>query len=162
MRRLQHVPLNKKGMTLVEVTMALLILLLVFLALMQTALVSIGYNMNNVLRDEAVSIADMRMDDARSLAYTQTVDNLISDAANLPVGTVCPPVPDPVTGIVGAFPATGVVVQRNLKNVLNFPFCTNRTVTPLDNQTKQVTITVGWIWKGENFNHTFTTIVRQQ
>lgn len=160
MRRLRHVQLNKKGLTLVEVTIALLILLLVFLALMQTALVSIGYNMNNVLRDEAVAIADMRMDDARSLAYTQTVDNLISD--NLPIGAVCPPVPDPITEVVGAFPPNGVVVNRNLKNVVNFPFCTNRTVTPLDTQTKQVTITVGWIWKGENFNHRFTTIVRQQ
>jgi len=163
MLRLQRVPLDKKGLTLVEITIALLVLLLVFLALMQTALVSIGYNMNNVLRDEAVSIADMRMDDARSLSYTQTLDNLISDNVNLPTGTVCPPVPDPVTGVVGAFPATGVAVQRNLKNVMNFPFCTNRTVTPLgDSQTKQVTITVGWIWKGENFNHSYTTIVRQQ
>ncbi len=155
------VSLNKEGMTLIEVTIALLILLIVFLALMQTALVSIGYNMNNVLRDEAVSIADMRMDDARSLAYTQTVDNLLSDSVPMVHGdgtvvaaSECPP------GFVGG--TSGVFVERNLKNIQKFPFCTFRAVNALDNQTKQVTISVWWTWKGENFNHTFTTIVRQQ
>lgn len=48
---------NKEGMTLVEVLIAMVVLLLVSLALMQTALVSIDANMRNVLRDESVSVA---------------------------------------------------------------------------------------------------------
>ncbi|MEK6691226.1 MAG: type II secretion system protein [Nitrospirota bacterium] len=48
---------KSQGLTLVEVLIAMVILLLVSLALMQTALVSIDANMRNVLRDEAVSVA---------------------------------------------------------------------------------------------------------
>lgn len=57
MRQLQIAMPNKEGMTLVEVLIAMVVLLLVSLALMQTALVSIDANMRNVLRDEAVSVA---------------------------------------------------------------------------------------------------------
>ena len=66
---------NNKGMTLVEVLVALLISLLVFLALMQTALVSIDANMRNVLRDEAVRIAEMRMYIIRNTPYVQVTSD---------------------------------------------------------------------------------------
>lgn len=150
MLRLQIVMLNKinkKGLTLVEVMIALVVLLLVSLALMQTALVSIDANMTNVLRDEAVDIAEMRMNEARNLPFTATVDNLTSDIGSLS-GADCPT----------AFSATGVPIQRNLRNITNFDFCTNRVVTPLGTDTKQVTITVGWRWKGEDYTHSITTI----
>jgi len=65
---------NNAGFTLVEVMIALLVLLFVTLAMMQTALVSIDSNMKNVLRDEAVRIAEQTMNDARSQGY----DNLPS------------------------------------------------------------------------------------
>ena len=45
---------DEKGLTLVEVMIALLVMLLVSLALMETALLSIGSNMRNIIRDEAV------------------------------------------------------------------------------------------------------------
>src|SRR4030042_2438093 len=150
MRRLQIVMLNKinkKGLTLVEVMIALVVLLLVSLALMQTALVSIDANMTNVLRDEAVDIAEMRMNEARNLPFTATVDNLTSDIGSLS-GADCPT----------AFSATGVPIQRNLRNIKNFDFCTNRVVTPLGTDTKQVTITVGWRWNGADYTHSITTI----
>jgi type II secretory pathway pseudopilin PulG len=65
---------TKKGLTLVEVMIAFLVLLVTSLALMQTALVSISANMQNVLRDEAVRVAEMRINDARSTAF----DNIAS------------------------------------------------------------------------------------
>ena len=139
--------LDKKGLTLVEVMIALVVLLLVSLALMQTALVTINANMTNILRDEAVSIAEMRMNEARNLPFSTTVDNLISDIGSLS-GANCP----------SGFSATGVPIQRNLRNVRNFDFCTNRVVTPLGAGAKQVTITVGWRWKGEDHAHSITTI----
>jgi len=140
--------LNKKGVTLVEVMIALVILLLVFLALMQTALVSINANMKNVLRDEAVSIAEQRMDEARSLPYA----SIVSDAVALPVGVDCPP----------TF-ANGTRVQKNFRNIINKDFCTNRAVTTLGaaGDATQVTIQVIWNWKGEAFSHTITTLIRR-
>jgi len=65
---------DKKGLTLVEVMIALLLLLLVSLAMLQTALMSIDSNMLNVLRDEAVKIAAQRMDEARNSDFDTLVN----------------------------------------------------------------------------------------
>lgn len=124
---------DKKGLTLVEVMIALLVLLVVSLALMQTALVSIDANMTNILRDEAVSIAEMRMNEARSTPF----DTLVSETVDIPIA-------------------------RNLRNVTGFTYATRMTVTNLGIDDRQVNIAVGWIWKGENYTHNITTIVRRQ
>lgn len=138
---------NKKGFTLVEVMIALTILLFVFLALMQTALVSIDSNMTNMLRDEAVLIAEERMSEARNISAlaTDTVD------ANLGGGN-CP------TNFTGIFGTTGLLVQRSFRNIASFNFCTNRTVTaiPATNGT-QITISVWWQWKEQQFNQVVST-----
>jgi type IV pilus assembly protein PilV len=60
---------NKKGVTLIEMMIALVILLVVSLALMQTAIIGMNVNLQNVLRDEAVNIAEMRMNQLRSLPF---------------------------------------------------------------------------------------------
>lgn len=75
----QTVLKDKKGMTLVEVVIALLVLLIVFLALMQTALVGIDANMLNVLRDEAVNIAEEQMSEARNTPF----DSLAAGTADV-------------------------------------------------------------------------------
>jgi type IV pilus assembly protein PilV len=112
---------------------ALVVLLLVSLALMQTALVSIDSNMTNILRDEAVSIAEMRMNEARNTPF----DSLVSDGADIPI-------------------------TRNVRNITGgFPYTTRMTVNNLNTDNRQVDITVGWIWKGENYTHSITTIVRR-
>ena len=132
------VALNNKGLTLVEVMIALVILLLVFLALMQTALVSINANMTNVLRDEAVNIAEQRMNEARNIPF----DTLANDG--------------PVT------------VTRNIRNRPNFQYEVLRTVTPVDVNNRQIDIRVRWEWKeqtianGNPYTHTISTILRRQ
>ncbi len=137
---LQTVLLNKRGLTLVEVMIALVVLLLVFLALMQTALVSIDSNMINALRDEAVNIAEEKMNDERN----KTFDNITSS------------------------PAAGV--SRSIRNIpsatLNYKAA--RTVTLLNADSKQVTITVTWDWKDRTtagddpYAHTISTVLRRQ
>jgi prepilin-type N-terminal cleavage/methylation domain-containing protein len=64
---------NNRGLTLVEVMIALLVALVIFLALMQTALIGIDANMRNVLRDEAVSVAADMMDLERNKAFSSVV-----------------------------------------------------------------------------------------
>jgi prepilin-type N-terminal cleavage/methylation domain-containing protein len=135
--------LNKQGLTLVEVMIALLIALIVFLALMQTALLSLNSNMRNTLRDEAVNIAEMRMNDAMSVPSS----SLVSDTGSL-VGCDCPAV----------FSASGICVARDLRKIRNFNFCTNLTSTALGSDNQQIVITVGWKWKGEDYTHTVTAI----
>ena len=133
------VMLNKKGLTLVEVMIALVVLLIVSLALMQTALVSIDANMTNILRDEAVNIAEMRMDEARNIPF----DNLLAGAL-------------------------GGTVLRNFRNMANFQYAVTRTVTDLNSDNKQVNVTIAWEWKentvanGNPYTHSITTILRRQ
>ncbi len=142
--------LNKRGLTLVEVMIALVVLLLVSLALMQTALLSIDSNMKNALRDEAVRIAAMRMEEARTLEFTQTADRLVDDTGSL-AGADCPP----------DFPATGVLVARDVRSVSGFDFCTNMDVWGIDADTRRVIITVGWKWKDEPYTHAISTVMRK-
>lgn len=124
---------DKKGMTLVEVVIALLVLLIVFLALMQTALVGIDANMLNVLRDEAVNIAEEQMNTARNIPF----DSLTAGAVD-----VSPP-------------------ARSLRNIAAFTYTVTRTVTDINTDSKQVDIAVAWDWKENPYTHTILTIVRR-
>lgn len=146
---------NNKGMTLLEVLIASVITLMLFLALMQTALLSIEMNTRNLIRDEAVRIAEQRMNEARNISFT----NLASDTGLL--AGDCP----------AGFFATGVLVERNIRNITGFDFCTNLTCAEIggdgdcttnDSDNKQITITIGWIWKGEDYTHDISSIVRNQ
>lgn len=149
--------LSEKGTTLIEIMIAFVITLFVMLAMMQTALLSIDANMTNTVRDEAVSIAEQRMNETRNLAYAQVV----SDTGSLS-GANCP------TG----FSSTGVLRRvttdtsdsyyyKTIKNI-KLDFCTNMTATTLNVDNKQVTITVGWKWKEQNYTHSISTIMRNQ
>jgi type IV pilus assembly protein PilV len=137
---LQTVLLNKKGLTLVEVMIALVVLLLVFLALMQTALVSIDSNMVNALRDEAVNIAEEKMNEARNTSFT---------ALAAVTTDVSPP-------------------PKSLRNIAAFTYTATRTVSDISANSKQVVISVTWEWKdktvanGTEYRHTISTVLRRQ
>jgi prepilin-type N-terminal cleavage/methylation domain-containing protein len=150
--------LNNKGLTLVEVMIALVVFLFVFFALMQTALVSIDANMINSLRNEALNIAEMRMNEARNASFVSLVDDTGSLA-----GCDCP------TGFAG----TGTCVERDIRSVSGFDICTNLQCTEVvggggvggdgdcatdDAVNKQVHITVGWKWKDQDYTHRITTV----
>ena len=154
MRQLQIVILNREGVSLVEVMIALVVMLLVFFALMQTALVGINANMLNSLRDEAVNAAEIRMNEVRNSAFTA----IVSDTDSLS-GCDCP----------AGFPSTGRCDKRNVRSISNFNFCTNVACTEIGGDgncatdtaggdNKRVTISVGWNWKGERYSHIITTV----
>jgi prepilin-type N-terminal cleavage/methylation domain-containing protein len=127
---------NNKGLTLVEVLIAMVVFLLVSLAMMQTALVGIDSNMINVLRDEAVRIAEENMISARNTPF----DILLTD--------------------------TPVTVSRDFKNKKDFPYRVTRTVTDHGLNNKEINIVVRWDWKdqtianGNPYTHSITTILR--
>ena len=130
--------LDNKGLTLVEVMISLLVFLLVSLAMMQTALVSIEANATNYLRDEATSVADMLMTEAKNGSATSTG----FDALTNTVETVDRPV-------------------RNIPGGVTFTITrTENYVNPPINAAKVVSIAVAWEWKGEAHTHTVTGVVR--
>ena len=65
---------NTAGMTLVEILVSLVIVFIVFLGLSSSGLVVLNENIKNELRDEAVSVADNAVQDARRVLF----DNLVT------------------------------------------------------------------------------------
>ena len=131
---------GEKGFNLVEVMIALVVVLLVSLAMMQTALLSIDSNMSNVLRDEAVSLAEERMSIDRNLALSTTDFDL-----NL------------------SQEAVAVPVDKNVRNA-TVQYSARRTVNnhPLANPTtKEVIETVTWTWKGQNYTYSGRTLLKR-
>jgi len=147
---------KEKGFSLVEVMIALVVLLLVFMGLMQTALLSIDSNMRNILRDEALKIAAERLEETRNLPFDDVIDDTADavpdDNLALPA---CqrPPVSDP-----NPFP---VEVQKDFRNIQDFPFGTRRTVTDRDADTKEIQIMVRWEYRDECFTHSIMTLRRR-
>ena len=146
---------TKEGLTLVEVIVALTIFLIVFLGIMQVALLSIDHNIHNILRDESVSLAGATMEEVRSKPF----DKVVSDTTSI-TGADCPT----------TF-TTGTVIQRNIRNMTK-PFCVNVSCHDLDNDrdcvvddstcnSKQLNVRVAWKWKGEDYLQTVTTLRRR-
>jgi prepilin-type N-terminal cleavage/methylation domain-containing protein len=131
----QRVLKNNKGLTLVEVLISMVVFLLVSLAMMQTALIGIDSNTRNIMRDEAVNIAESIMNQARNAPF----ESLVSTS-----NTVRPKI-------------------RNIKDPsnsdLDFPFATTVTVTTIPGgDNRIITIEVVWQWRGENYRHSLSTI----
>ena len=134
----------QQGVSLVEVMVALVVLLLVFIGLLQAAILSIDNNMRNVLRDEAVTLASAAMEDARGRPF----DSVVSDTAAIS-GADCP-------GTI----TNGNVMQMKLRDMTK-DLCVNLTSTDVDTDTKQLDVTVGWRWKGIDYTHNVTTLRRR-
>ena len=71
---------DNSGMTLVEVLVALVIVFIVFMGLSGAGLVVLNENIKNSQRDEAVSVAEAAIQNARNLAF----DNVANDNAIVP------------------------------------------------------------------------------
>jgi type IV pilus assembly protein PilV len=126
---------NKKGMTLIEIMIALLILMVVSMALMQTALLGMRENLRNAIRDEAVNLAEQKINELRS-----------TPTASIAFGTLVD------TPVSRTFRAT------------TMSFTPTRNVTQIgsDPSTKQVTMAISWVYSGKTYTHSVTTIMRQQ
>jgi hypothetical protein len=112
---------------------ALVLTAVVFTGLLQTSLLVMNTNFINLLRDEAVSIAEQEMNRARNLPFAALVS-----------GT------------------TTTTINRDFRGVISFPFQAATTVTNLDASNRQVTVAITWTRRGNDYNHNITTVVRQQ
>jgi type IV pilus assembly protein PilV len=134
---------NNKGFSLVEMVIAMVIILVGLLGLVQATLLSIDSNAMNLLRDEAVRLAEERMDQLKSLPVTNVS---------------LPPAANQCNS-----------VNRNIRNFIEtYQVCT--TIVNLNgNETrKSLQVVVGWDHKKENspktptnkeFQYSMTSIV---
>jgi type II secretory pathway pseudopilin PulG len=129
-------------MTIIETMISIVILMVVSLALMKTSLLGMKTNVQNALRDEAVNIVEMRIDQLRNLPFP------VAPAINDLTATV-DAVEAPVTRTLRAFTTT---------------YTPTRTIADLDlsADSKQITMSVSWVYSGQTFTHAVTTILRKQ
>ena len=130
---------NNGGITLIEVLVAMAIVFIVFLGMSSAGLVVLDQNIRNSQRDEAVSVAEMEMQQVRNTPFN--VLTLAADNVSVSIDNV----------------------SRQIRG-LTVNFGVWRTVTQLNVNNLQVTIRVTWN-RIENsltrsYNHTVITIVR--
>ena len=130
------VKLDNKGLSLLEVMIAIVFLMVVSLALVQTSLLGFQENLRNSLREEAVRIADQKIGELRARTYTQTFT-------------------DP---LLNAGPPTTATVARNLRSFQK-NYSVTTTITDLSTDNKQITAKVDWTYKGSTFSHSTTVIL---
>jgi len=126
---------NKKGLTLVEILIALVITLVVFLGLMQTALLSIDANTTNLLREEAISIAEERMRELRDFSFSSLLP--------------------------GAWPTE--TFTRRFRNFLPINYSVDINVSDISTDAKQINVLVEWSNPKDptvTIRHSITTIKR--
>ena len=70
---------NNGGMTLIEVLVSLAIVFIIFLGMSAGGLLVLDQNIKNLLRDEAVSVAEMEMQRVRNTPF----DNIVSATDNV-------------------------------------------------------------------------------
>lgn len=128
---------NNRGVTLIEVMISFVLILIVSLALMQTQLLGISTNVQNQLRDEAVNVVEMRLSQLRNRPFTEAVTH--TDLA-------------PTAGTPEA------AVTRKIRG-FTVDFTPSRQIVDISPEAKQITITVQWSYRGQNYTHGSTTIM---
>jgi len=130
--------LDKSGMTLIEIMMALILLAIVSVALIQSTMLAMHTNLMNELRDEAVSVAAQRINQLRNMPFSAA-----DMAVNGPAGAADPAVQRSVRGVVATYALW-------------------RTVSNINAHTRQVTLAVEWSFKGKTYRHSVSTVVMEQ
>ncbi len=133
---------DNRGLTLIEVLMAMLVSFIVFLGLTETIVVAVRANVRNALRGEAMRVAEEEINEIRTTPF----DNVFNGSALVPAEDN---------------------VSRTYR-LMNKQYRVTRNVTDIDSSMKQVVVTVFWSRGNEIDNsslteHTaFTTILRKR
>lgn len=137
---------NKKGLTLIEVMVALVVLLIVFLGMMQAIAIAVNMNVKNQLRGEGVKVADERVNALKNLSFVNadlndTGGNFINDDD---------PNTNPVTNII----------TRSFRN-FDVDFISTKRITDINTDNKRIELTVNWTWRNETFNHGVSLVLKR-
>jgi len=117
---------SNRGFTLIEMLVALVVIMVALLGLVQAALLGIDNNLKNLLRDEAVRIAEEQMNVLKS----QPITNLTA-TTNKAIYTI-----------------SGNPLTRTFGNYVG-RYAVYYTIVILTSNTTNIQVTVGWNYKHE-------------
>lgn len=121
---------NNKGFTLIEMLCAMFILMIGMLALLNSIAVALNSNMGNVLRDEAVRIAEQHMNEIKSRPFDALT------AAN----------PENLT------------VTKEFRGVSK-AYAVSSAVNELSTDAKGLMVTVSWTYKNNPGQHSISSVI---
>ena len=122
---------GSRGFSIVELMIAMVILLFVALAMMQTAMVTMDANARNVIRDEGTRLASDRLNELRYVP----ADDLDS-------------VYDGSTG----------TEPRQIRNMTVQYTITNTVTTLATDKAVRLDVKVEWTWRGQTYDASLSTI----
>ena len=146
---LSGLSLNNKGLSLIEVIVSLLIMTVMLLGLAQTILFSISTNMKNVFRNEAVNIAEERMNGV----LIDTANTAHDGLRNIPYTSI-------------AAQAGNFTVARTFRGAATMNYTVTTSLTDISDagtstiSAYQLTLTVSWSYKGTTYTHSTMTVIR--
>lgn len=123
---------NRNGFTLVEFLVSIVILMVGLLGMLQSINVAMDRNLENILRTEAVMLADDRM----MLKRAKTFTSLSTTVAN---------------------PAS-IAVSQSIRGVDKF-FSVQEIVSQPTANSKQVIVNVAWSKKNVGYTHSISSVV---
>jgi prepilin-type N-terminal cleavage/methylation domain-containing protein len=118
------------GFSIVELLVAVVILVFVSIALLQTAVVNIEFNAKNAIRDEGVRLAGDMLDTMRNAALGNVVADYNGKTNN---------------------------VDRRVRN-MTVRYTVQTAVEDVGSANKKLSTTVSWAWKGETFDTQMYTV----
>lgn len=130
--------INKNGFTLIEFCVAVLIMMVGLLGLLQAVNLATEHNLANLLRNEAISLADEQMVAVKVVSY----DSLVPGTNYINRKTRA------------GFNNYSVVRTMQVSRTIIHPVTLVPTAT-----SQEVSVRVSWRYKGSKFNHTISTLI---
>jgi type IV pilus assembly protein PilV len=128
------VSINKRGFTLIELLVAIVILSVGLLALLQTVNIALMHNASNMLRSEAIQLADeqMALEMSKPFALISTVPS--------------------------TKPANVKLISRQV-NLTYENYSVVKRGTVVSPNTTNVNVSVSWRYKGQYYSHAVTSML---
>lgn len=124
--------LKNSGFTLVEVLVAIAFLTISMLAILHALGLSVEHNLKNIAMDEAVRIAEQRMNELRNT---------------------------PVASLENSTSSTRITITRQIRNK-SFTYTVDWIVENLSADSRTIQVIVQWLdWRNNSHRHTATSIV---
>lgn len=160
---------NRSGFTLIEFCVAVLIMMVGLLGLLQAVNMATQHNLGNLLRNEAISVADELATMIKTYAQTTGTAQMLFNTTTFATSIITSGAPQ--TGDVTLYSGSpsqydsiqpGTSVANLITRKTRGGFCNYsvvRSTSAAGANSKEIDIRVSWRYKGNKLNHTISSLI---